>query len=111
MNKPTSFDEAFQILDRAINDISEPNLRPLVDGEIRHIKSDVRDNVHDRAVAVRQLAETGWEHVGELAEQVDVDVRRNPLLYIGGAAAAALLIGIIVAPRARTQSQVTEVYV
>jgi ElaB/YqjD/DUF883 family membrane-anchored ribosome-binding protein len=116
MKKPTSFEEAYRMLDQAIIELDEPRLKPLVLDEYNHIRNDVRENLTERAhqiqregkqlaLVAQDLTVLGWGHVEELAAKVDEDVRQNPLLYIGGAAAAALAIGIILSPR-RTEVRV-----
>lgn len=93
MKKPVSFTEAFEILDRAIDDIDEPRLRSLIDCEIRRGE--------ERFVqAVQDLGARGRGHIEETFDRVERSVREHPLLYIGGAAAAALAIGFLISRRA-----------
>jgi hypothetical protein len=78
MKKPASFTEAFEILDRAIDDIDEPRLRSLIDDEIR----------------------LGRRRAGDAFERIERSVKEHPLLYIGGAAATAAAIGFLISRRA-----------
>jgi hypothetical protein len=100
MKKPATFEEAFQILDRAIVDIDEPRLRPLIDGEIRTLKVNVRNEIVDRAQAQKELIALGIGHAEDVFHHVERSVRQDPLLYIGGAAIVAGALGFLISKRA-----------
>ncbi len=99
MTKPSTFDDAFKILDQAINDQQLPNLRSLLDDEIRSFKTAVRSET------TNSLQELGLEHAYELGRSVDKYVRKNPLISIGAVAAGALALGFLLSrPRSEKVS-------
>ncbi len=112
MSKPTTFDDAFKILDQAITDQQTPALRDLINDELQILKTIIRAQAQDSINEIgrgrdeftgllQELSSRGIGHAGDVAAKVDRHVRQNPLLYIGGAAAVALALGFFVSrPRA-----------
>ena len=115
MSKPSTFDDAFKILDQAINDQQPPDLRALVDNEIQFFKTIVRNEATNSLEELgrgrdelnglmKEFSALGVGHATEVAESVDKHVRENPLLYIGVAAAGALAIGFLLSRPPRPQT-------
>ncbi len=92
MKKPTSFDEAFEMLDRAIHDISEPPLKPL-------IKTTVDSDIAQFHRAKNEMIALGIGHVEDISRQVVEGARRDPLLYIGAAALVAGVAGFLISSK------------
>jgi ElaB/YqjD/DUF883 family membrane-anchored ribosome-binding protein len=106
MTKLATFDEAFKILDQAIADQQTPSLGSLVTEEIVFLKAAARSEASEVALElgrgqnelnglIRDLTSLSSEHVTELVDRVDAHVRENPLLYIAGAAAGAIALGLL----------------
>jgi ElaB/YqjD/DUF883 family membrane-anchored ribosome-binding protein len=100
-NGNRKIDEALQLLNEAARD-KKDELRRLLGEKYLNIKDaltevamsnkDVLEDV--KRMAADRIAE-GREKVEEVISDVDTKVRQNPWPYIGGAAAAALLVGYI----------------
>jgi hypothetical protein len=96
MKKPTSFDEAFQMLDAAIHDINEPPLKPLV-------KTTVELDIAEFQGAQKQMIALGRAHVEEVAQHVVTSAKQDPLLFIGAAALIAGVVGFAISKRAEAR--------
>jgi ElaB/YqjD/DUF883 family membrane-anchored ribosome-binding protein len=100
-NGNRKIDEALHLLNEAARD-KKDELHRLLGEKYLNIKDaltevamsnkDVLEEV--KRVAQERIAE-GREKVEEVISDVDSQVKRNPWPYIGGAAAAALLVGYI----------------
>jgi ElaB/YqjD/DUF883 family membrane-anchored ribosome-binding protein len=94
-------DEALQLLNEAAKEKKDELKRLLGEryGSIREALTEVAMNNRDVVDRVKRLAadtlEDGQERVREAATEIDREVRNNPWPYIGGAAAAALLVGYL----------------
>jgi len=99
MKQATTFNEAYLLLERAIQDQAAPRLRTLIDDEIQTFKTLILSEVDERKFELQKFGELGAAHVEELAHRIDAEVRQNPMLYVGGAAAAALALGLLLSRR------------
>ena len=100
-NSNRKIDEALQLLNEAAKEKKE-ELRNLLSEKYSSIKealTEVALNNREVLGNVRRLAqdsiEEGQERFGQVVEDLDAEVRKNPWPYIGGTAAAALLLGFI----------------
>lgn len=98
-NSNRKIDEALQLLNDAAKDKKDELKRLLGEkySNIRETLTEVALNnreVLDRAkrIAVERFEES-QEKVTEAVSELDREVKKNPWPYIGGAAAAALLVG------------------
>lgn len=98
-NSNRKIDEALQLLNEAAKE-KKDELRHLLTDKYASIKETLTEvalnnrEVLDRAkrIAIERFEE-GQEKVTEAVGELDREVKKNPWPYIGGAAAAALLIG------------------
>lgn len=100
-NSNRKIDEALQLLNEAAKDKKE-ELRRLLGEKYTTIKealTEVALNNKEVVGNVRRFTqdaiEEGQERFGKAVDEIDGEVRKNPWPYIGGAAAAALLLGFI----------------
>lgn len=100
-NGSRKIDEALHLLNEAARD-KKDELQHLLGEKYAHIKdalTEVAMSNKDVLADVKRIAQErideGREKVEAVIADVDTQVRRNPWPYIGGAAAAALLIGYI----------------
>jgi len=100
-NSNKKFEEALHLLNEAAKEKKE-EIQNLLTDKYQHIQ-DVMQQVafknrenweHARRFAEEAIGE-GGEKIKEAASEVDRQVRKNPLRYIGGVAVGALLLGFI----------------
>ena len=100
-NNNRKINEALELLNEAARE-KKDELRHLLSDKYSHIKETLTDmavtnqEILDRVKRNAELAyQEGEEKIKEALEDIDQEVRKNPWPYIGGAAAAALLLGYI----------------
>lgn len=94
-------DEALHLLNEAAKEKKEELQRLLGEkySNIKETLTEVAMNNKDVMNHVKRIAqdtlEEGQERLGEVAGDIDRQVRSNPWPYIGGAAGAALILGYL----------------
>jgi ElaB/YqjD/DUF883 family membrane-anchored ribosome-binding protein len=120
MSKPLTFDDAFKILDQAMNDQQPAMLSSLVADEIQFFKTSIRNEANESLQdlargrdevggLVKEFTALGLGHAREVAESVETHVRENPLLYIGVATAGVLALGFLLSRPRTKKSSVTDI--
>lgn len=89
-SRPKSFDEAFRVLDIALN-AGADQFRDLTGMEYQEFRSNIEEVRKKSTRAVDQ----GQEILTRVVSEIDVRVRANPWAVLGGVAFGAFAFGMI----------------
>lgn len=87
--------EALELLNAVARD-RKNELQSAIQGKYTELRSVVAGFTEDVKTRASESLEAGKQKVEEVATDIDKSVRRNPYAFIGGAALAGLVIGMLI---------------